>query len=355
MAARIQPSAILLEDLQTIVRSHLAWSRLSGKTVLITGANGFLPAYMVETLLYLNRQVLAQPIKVIALVRNLAKARARFAGAVNDANLVFLEQDVSEPIVIADDVHFIVHAASQASPKYYGTDPVGTLSANVVGTINVMRLAEKKRPEAILYFSSSEVYGQLSPEQLPVAEHQFGYLNPTQVRACYAESKRMGENICVSWASQLGVPVKIVRPFHTYGPGMALDDGRVYADFVADALSQRDIRMKSDGAARRAYCYLSDATVGFFTVLLSGEVGQAYNVGNPDQEWSVLELAQIVAGLRKQIHMKVVEYHFPMDNTYLQSPVSRITPDIRKLAALGWRPRITVAEGFARTISSYSF
>lgn len=345
-------SAILHEDIQNVVQADLPWADFAGKTVLITGANGFLPAYLVYTLLHLNQGNLAKPVKIIALVRNLVKAKARFANVI-DVNLTFLEQDVSLPIRIEGDVHFIIHAASQASPKYYGTDPVGTLSANVLGTINIMRLAEEKQPQAVLYFSSSEVYGQLTAEQLPVNEQQFGYLNPTQVRSCYAESKRMGENICVSWASQFGVPVKIARPFHTYGPGMALDDGRVYADFVGDALARRDIRMKSDGTAQRAFCYLVDATIGFFTVLLKGRIGEAYNVGNSQQEMTMLELATTIVGLVPQTSIKVVEFKPPTDGSYLASPVSRLTPDVSKLAELGWHPTTTVAIGFARTIASY--
>jgi UDP-glucuronate decarboxylase len=349
----IKNRTILHEDLQSISQVNLPWSDLTGKTVLITGASGFLPAYIVDTLLYLNRYVLPNPVRIIGLVRNLSKAKERFAYALNTGNLFFLEQDVSQPIAIEGNVHFIVHAASQASPKYYGIDPVGTLSANVLGTINVMRLAEQKKSQGVLYFSSSEVYGQISAAQLPVKEQQFGYLDPTQVRSCYAESKRMGENICVSWASQFGVPAKIVRPFHTYGPGMVLDDGRVYADFVADVLAQRDIRMKSDGTAQRAFCYLADATIGFFTVLLRGLVGEAYNVGNPYQEFSILELARTIASLAIGTTIKVVEFQPPTNDTYLQSPVSRLSPDISKLMGLGWQPATTAVAGFARTIASY--
>lgn len=347
-------SAVVTTDLQTIVRAELPWQEFSGKTVLITGANGFLPAYLVETLLYLNCQTLKEPVLVVGLVRNYDKARQRFNLYIENDNLRLLTQDVSLPLKLDYPVHYIIHAASQASPKYYGTDPVGTLKANVVGTLNVLQLAQSQVESCkVLYFSSSEVYGELMAEQLPVQENQFGYLDPTRVRSCYAESKRMGENMCVSWTSQFNVPTIIVRPFHTYGPGMALDDGRVYADFVRDVVQAKDIAMQSDGSARRAFCYLTDATIGFFTALLHGTAGQAYNVGNPTQEYSILELARIVAALAPNRKCQVKEYAPSFDGSYLPSPVSRLTPDISKLMALGWHPEVGASEGFARTIANY--
>jgi UDP-glucuronate decarboxylase len=347
-------SATVITDLQAIIRTNLPWQKFSGKTVLITGANGFLPAYLIETLLYLNNEILDEPVQVIGLVRNYDKARQRFSTYFESGHLQLVTQDVSQPIEVNSEIHYIIHAASQASPKYYGTDPVGTLSANVLGTMNVLRLAQQQPAiEGVLYFSSSEVYGELTAAQLPVRENQFGYLDPMRVRSCYAESKRMGENICASWVSQFGVPAIIVRPFHTYGPGMALDDGRVYADFVRDILQGRDLAMQSDGSARRAFCYLADATVGFFTALLLGVAGQAYNVGNPDQEYSILQLAHVVAGIAPGQPRQVIEFSPATDGSYLPSPVSRLTPDIAKLSMLGWQPTTTVADGFARTIASY--
>lgn len=347
-------SATVAADLEIITQANLPWQKFSGKTVLVTGASGFLPAYLVETLLYLNNRILEKPVRVIGLVRNYAKAHQRFAKYLTEGYLSLLNQDVSQPIELSEDINYIIHAASQASPKYYGTDPVGTLSANVLGTINVLRLAQQQTAlEGVLYFSSSEVYGELTPAQLPVRENQFGYLDPMRVRSCYAESKRMGENICASWVSQFGVRAIIVRPFHTYGPGMALDDGRVYADFVRDILQGRDLAMQSDGTARRAFCYLADATIGFFTTLLLGIAGQAYNVGNPEQEYSILELAHVVARLAPGQPRRVVEFLPATDGSYLPSPVNRLTPDITKLMALGWQPNTTVANGFARTIASY--
>jgi UDP-glucuronate decarboxylase len=342
---------IVLEDLEAIRNSTIDWQRFAGKTVLITGANGFLPAYMVETLLYVAERS-GMDIRVVGLVRNLAKAKKRFAEYAGNANLSFIEQDVSTPVELPGKIDFIVHAASQASPKYYGTDPVGTLSANVFGTLNLMNLAREKKIESFLYFSSGEVYGQIDNEHNPVKENYYGYLDPMQVRACYGESKRMGENICVSYHKQYGINAKVVRPFHTYGPGMALDDGRVYADFVADILARRNIEMKSDGSARRAFCYLKDATIGFFTVLLNGTPGEAYNVGNPNEEHSILDLAKTVVQL-SDAGLQVVKVATNDDTQYLKSPLLRNTPNVDKLLTLGWHPQTTIAVGFKRTIDSY--
>jgi nucleoside-diphosphate-sugar epimerase len=344
---------VILEDLDAIMQSDIDWIRFANKTILITGANGFLPAYMVESLLFVNKCQHIN-VKVIALVRNINKAKVRFKDYLEDKNLVFLEQDVCNEIKINENesIDFIVHAASQASPKYYGTDPVGTLSSNILGTLNLLNLARKFSIESFLYFSSGEVYGQVNDENNPVMEDYYGYLDPTNVRSCYGESKRMGENICVSYYHQYGINTKIVRPFHTYGPGMQLDDGRVYADFVADVINGRDIEMKSDGLAQRAFCYLKDATIAFFKVLLNGASGQAYNVGNPEAECSIIELAETLVGLSNNA-IKINRIKRVNSDQYLKSPIPRNTPNVNKLKTLGWKPETTIVDGFRRTIDSY--
>ena len=163
---------------------------------------------------------------------------------------------------------------------------------NVIGTANLLERARSCGASSFLFFRSGEVYGALEAAAMPVPEDAYGKVDPTALRSCYAESKRMGEAMCAAWAGQHAVPARIVRPFHTYGPGMQLDDGRVCADFIADILAGRDISMKSDGSASRAFCYLADAVLGFFTVMLKGESGQAYNIGNEGAELSILELAE---------------------------------------------------------------
>lgn len=343
-------NTIIKEDIDAIIKNFNEWDRFKNKTVLISGANGFLPAYLVETFLNLN---INYNTKVIALVRNKEKAEKRFAQYSNNSQLKIIINDVSNDFSIEDKIDFIIHAASQASPKYYGIDPVGTLNANVLGTINLIKLAKKNNVESFLYFSSGEVYGEVKEEDIPIKEETFGYLNCANVRACYGESKRMGENICVSYHAQYGVNAKIVRPFHTYGPGMALDDGRVFADFVANIVKKQDIILNSDGSAIRPFCYLSDATLGFLTVLINGQNGQAYNVGNPFEEYSILELANILVELYPEFNLKVVLNKPKENNSYLKSPIKRNSPDISKISQLNWQPKISVKEGFKRTITSF--
>ena len=181
---------IIKEDLISIINSKIEWEKFNNKTVLISGANGFLPAYMVEVLLYLNEAFEKFNVKVLALVRNKQKANIRFSHHTDNIFLEFIEQNVTDNISILQDVHYIIHAASQASPKYFGIDPVGTIKANVIGTDNLLKLAVEKNVESFLYFSSGEVYGEVDNDKGPVSEIDFGYLNPTLVRSCYAEIGR---------------------------------------------------------------------------------------------------------------------------------------------------------------------
>jgi UDP-glucuronate decarboxylase len=345
-----QHHAIVEEDLQYIVSSFDGWQAFKNKVIFVSGANGFLPSYMIFAILKAD-DLFKLNVQVIGLVRNKEKAERKFAGFLGK-NFSLLVQDVSSPIQVEQKIDFIVHAASQASPKYYGIDPVGTLNANVLGTHYLLTLAKQHAVESFLFFSTSEVYGQVDEKYIPTNEMQYGYLDVTNVRACYAESKRLGETMCASWHAQYQVPAKMVRPFHTYGPGMELNDGRVYADFVSNILGNKNIGLKSDGSAKRAFCYLADAVVGFFLVLTNGKNGEAYNVGNPDAEISIYELAILLSAMFPEREIKVTR-ELNENSNYLQSSVSRNSPDITKLKTLGWNPKSGIEEGFLRTIKSY--
>ena len=344
---------IIQEDVAAICRHDLPWEQFAGKTILVSGANGFLPAYMVETLLYLN-EARSSNCCVIALVRNRNKAEKRFAHVLGRPDFRLHVQDVCSPVSLSERADFIIHAASQASPKYYGVDPVGTLSANTLGTHNLLAFAKQSSAEGFLFLSSGDVYGKVANPDVPITENDYGSLDPTDVRSCYGESKRLGETMCVTWHHQFGVPVKIVRPAHTYGPGLALDDGRVFADFVANIVRGENIVLKSAGTARRAFCYLTDATLAFFTVLLRGQNTHAYNVTNENCEVSVVELAHLLVGLFPEKHLSVRFAQGSVQPGYIPSKIERGVLDTTKIRALGWSPTTSLEAGFRKTVESFA-
>lgn len=346
-------SGIIEEDLEQIAATPLEWERLKGKTVLITGASGFLPAYMVETLLFLNGMK-GLGCTVVGLVRNLEKANARFKKYEGRCDLKLIQGDVSVEREWRERCNMIIHAASQASPVFYGKDPVGTMNANILGTSHLLKMARSWDVDEFLYFSSGEVYGEVSPDKLPTRESDYGYIDINNSRSCYAESKRASETLGMSYAAQYMTPFKVVRPFHTYGPGMALDDGRVFADFVNDIVHCRDIVLKSEGTAVRAFCYLSDAVTGFFTVLLHGAQATAYNVGNPDGAISIRDLADLLVGLFPERKLAVKREINSYAAGYMPSSISINCPNVDRLKELGWRPSYSVREGFRRTVLHWS-
>lgn len=322
---------IVQEDIERIASVPLPWEELSGATILVTGATGFIAAYMVDTLLHLNK-TLKNPCRVVALVRNYQKAAKRFAAGPNlrfaaGPNLDILVGDVCD--IQPMRVNYILHAASPASPKHYLADPIGTLSPNTKGTMKLLEMARQAGFRGFLFLSSGDA-------ALP--------LDPLDPRSCYGESKRMGETMCMAWARQHQVPVRIARISHTYGPGMRLEDGRVFADFTRDILGGGPIVMHSDGRARRCFCYLADTATALFTILLKGDA-DAYNVANPYADVSIGELADRLG----RLFGLIVEKAKRAAPQALQGD----TPNIDKLKALGWGPEVGIEEGFQRTVESY--
>lgn len=344
-------NSIIQSDLRYITEANLPWELFRNKTILISGASGFLPSYMVETFLYLN-ETKQFNIRILGLVRNIGKAHERFLRHKGNKNLIFISQDVCDKIKIDENIDFIIHAASQATPKIFFKDPVGTITPNVIGTSNLLNLAAEKKVECFLFFSTSGVYGYVDEESYPIKEDCFGYLDPMDLASCYLESKRMGETMCVSWMHQYGVPVKIIRPAITYGPGLKLDDGRSFADFISNIINNRDIELFSDGKAIRNFCYLADAILGFFTVMLKGKVGEAYNIAT-DQEISIIDLARLlVEKVFPERKLKIIMKKDASKN-YLRMNFPRTTVDITKAKELGWKLNFSLEEGFKRTVRSF--
>jgi nucleoside-diphosphate-sugar epimerase len=348
------PLDIVHRDLVQIVKSNVNWDRFKNKTLFVSGGAGLLSSYFVQSLLYANR-LHNLKLKVICVSRTLESLQKRLGYWLNDSHLKVIIHDVTRPIpveIMPSD--YVIHAASQASPKFYATDPVGTLLTNTLGTKHLLEYAVRSNAERFMFFSSGEVYGVPLDSMEPITETSYGYLDPMNVRSCYAESKRIGETMSIAWAKQYGLDIVVVRPFHTYGPGMALDDGRVFADFVADVVAKRDIVIRGDGSEKRCFCYLADATIGFLSVLLNGINSEAYNVANPSCEISMKNLAKLISNLFPNRNIKIRFEDSATKKNYMRSPILKALPSIEKIKKLGWFPTTSLEEGFTKTIKSFT-
>ncbi len=243
----------------------------------------------------------------------------------------------------------VVHAASPASPRSYATDPVGVIRANASGTLNLLDCFARERPIRFLMLSSS-VYGSTENEGA-VHEDSFGAVPTLDARNCYIESKRMAETLLASWRAQFGLEFGIARIFHTFGPGLNLDDGRIFSDVLNSALRGMPIVLTSNGQALRAFCYLADIVSGLFHILLKGDGFSAYNVGNANNEMSVRDFAQLAAQL-KNPPLPLV-FREADNSVYLPAKTSRGLPDTCRLESLGWKARRSVMEALLRTYSSF--
>lgn len=347
---------IVQEDITKIIKTGgTIWENFAGKTILVTGANGMIPYYFVSVLLSLNEDTLkGKECRVIGLTRNKQKGETKLKRFIERKDFKLIVSDVSLPLEIDEPLHCIIHAASQANPKYYGIDPVGTILPNIIGTKNLLELARKKDCKNFLFLSSAEIYGILTDDKIPTKEEDYGWVDPLDVRSCYAEGKRAGESLCVAWHTQYGIPATIARLAHTYGPGLdIIEDGRVFANFIADVIKGNNITLNSNGSAIRSFCYISDAILGMFMVMLLGENGKAYNVCNDSAYASVLDLAKIIVDIYPEKRLKVVFAEDKISSGYIKSSVQRSILDSSKLRSLGWNPTIGIKEGFRRSIMSF--
>lgn len=342
---------IVQEDMARLIGDDaILWEKLQGKTVLITGANSMLATYMIYALVALNEKKNSQT-KIVATARNMKKAALRFSDVLNNDFFELLEHDVTKPFSYEGAIDYIVHAASNASPRFILEDPVGIIEANTIGTLHLLNVAREKALMNFLFLSTREIYGK--PIATSIDEEAYGAFDILESRACYPESKRMAETLLRAYYDQYGVPFTVARIAHSYGPVMeTANDGRIMSDLMNNALHNEDIVLKSAGTAERAFCYLSDAVAGLFLILLNGDITQAYNVANEDATIMIRDLAQLIVELFPEKDLKVI-FDIPEEMSAGYSKMGDSHLDTRKIEKLGWRKRVPLKEGLVKTLRSF--
>ena len=318
-------------DLIEIVESGLDFSAMKNSVVLITGAGGFIGFYLTAALL-LRNDLHGDGITVQALVRNREKAEKKFGRLLDRDDLTLCVQDVTEPVK-ADRADFVIHAASQASTKKSGS-------------------------RAVLVVSSLKVYGAVYGGREKLSEKDNGYIDFTSYKNCYAMGKRASETLASSYCKEYGLNVKLARPSYIYGAS-SLDDDRVWAQFIANAVRGEDILLKSNGAAKRSFCYVSDTASALLYILLNGENAFPYNISNEKSDVTIRGFAKKACEVFPEKHMKLA-FQNPEDEKEpeeLKTPLTQIPEilDSTKLRALGWQPRVDLAEGIKRSSYGIAF
>mgnify|MGYP002624123747 CR=1 FL=1 len=321
-------------------------------TVLVTGCAGFLGFYMMQ---FFAQEAEGLGIKKVIGLDNfmlgtpgwveLLKAHPRMS--IQKFDII---RDNIADIEGADQTDLIIHMASIASPMFYRKYPIETLDANIWGLRSLLDFYAPRGVKGFLFFSSSELYGDPDANHVPTSEDYNGNVCATGPRACYDESKRFGETMCMLFAQKYNMPIGVARPFNNYGPGMRIGDKRVPADFALAIMQDKDIEILSNGTPTRTFCYIADSICGYLKILLHGEYGY-YNIGIEKPEITIAQLADIYVKAGREIfgYTGEVRYATSDDKEYLTNNPQRRCPNIDKARReLNYNPTIFVEEGVAR-------
>ncbi|OHB17478.1 MAG: nucleoside-diphosphate sugar epimerase [Parcubacteria group bacterium RIFCSPLOWO2_01_FULL_40_65] len=342
---------IVREDIASIAEKLGEEAKnFEGKTVLISGGGGFLGKYIVGALCHLNDTIFSRPCRVISVDNYITGQHHPHFNYRGRPEVLEVWADVAHPLPVREDINYIIHAAGLASPVYYKKYPLETIESAVSGAKNLLELGRRnKNLEGFLFFSSSEIYGDPDPTAVPTPETYHGFVSSVGPRACYDESKRLGETLAVIYHEQFGLPTKIVRPFNVFGPGMSHNDRRVLPMFAYMVLNKKPIPVHGDGLQTRTFCYITDAIDGFFRVLIKGKPGHAYNIGNDTNEISMKDLAELVGSLKGN----GASYELiPYPNSYPAGEPMRRCPDISKAKEhLGFTAQTSLKKGISRFMS----
>ncbi len=299
--------------------------------ILVTGGAGFIGSHLVEYLLEQGHEVLS-------LDNYFTGCKANLRHLQEHARLELIRHDIVSPIML--EVEQIYHLACPASPVHYQYNPVKTIKTNVMGTLNMLGLAKRVKAR-ILLASTSEVYGD--PLMHPQKEDYWGNVNCLGLRSCYDEGKRVAETLMMDYHRQNGVDIRIARIFNTYGPRMALNDGRVISNFIVQALTGQDITVYGEGRQTRSFCYVSDLVEGLVRLMNCPDFHEPVNLGNPE-EYPIVDLARKIIALTHSPSRLVFGPLPPDDPAQRQPDISRA----RNL--LQWQPTVPLEEGLKNTI-----
>lgn len=319
----------------------------SGKTVLLTGGRGFLGRYFMEIFDCLNKNVLTEPCKLIA-IDNFITAGDLGATVTEQPDIRFIEHDASKPLQWDEKVHYVIHAAGIASPFYYRAYPLETLEVATIGTKHMLELATRHGAR-FTFFSSSEIYGDPDLKHVPIQESYRGNVSVAGPRSCYDESKRLGETLCYIFHEKYGTATNTIRPFNVFGPGMQETDYRVLPNFANRIKAGRPLNLYGSGNQTRTFSYITDAMTGFLLTIARGVPGEAYNIGNPEPEVSMVDLVKrLEKVLGRKLDYNVIEY----PDSYPADEPQRRCPDIRKARLqLKYNPVVDLDEGLHRFFS----
>lgn len=329
-------------DIENVAHLPLPWEKLNGCNILITGATGLIGTCLTQVLMARS----GKDYHVYATGRDEARAKERFAKFLSDPSFHFIPYDVTMPLEASGvPFHYIIHAASNASPNFFANHPVEVIKSNILGVSHLMEYGISHQMRRLLYVSTGEVYGEGDGHEFK--ENFSGYVDCTSSRSCYPSSKRAAETLCVSYAAEYGADVVIARPCHTYGPHFTEKDNRVYAQFIRNVLQGQDIIMKSTGEQFRSWCYVVDCVSALLYILLRGINGQAYNIADHSSNISIRNLAEMIAG----IGGKEVVMQLPSDDEKKgYNVVTRSVFSTQKLESLGWSVQGSMIEKMERTV-----
>ena len=341
-------NALYMEDVHRTAGLSLPWEKLSNKSILLSGATGMIGSFLIDVILEKN---IADGLNctVYALGRNREKAEKRFGKFVRDPHFVFIPYDVKLPLVRDDigTVEYVLHLASNTHPMQYSTDPIGTITTNIIGLQNMLEFAAAHHVPRFAFASSNEVYGENRGDVEFFDENYCGYINSNTMRAGYPESKRCGEALCQAYKAQKGMDIVIPRLTRSYGPTMQMSDTKAISQFIKKGVAGEDIVLKSKGTQLYSYTYVADAVSGLLTILFCGENGEAYNIAEEHSDIMLKDLAAIIAG----VNGKSVVFEIPdAVEAAGYSTATKARLDGHKLECLGWTPVYTIENGIKRTI-----